>query len=107
MICRKSGALERLEAGGVPIGILANAPYQSGTATLAPGDWLIIFTDGVVEAVNVRGEEYGEPRLLATLAAGSNLTPAALMQSLMQSLDGFVGSTPQHDDMTCLLVKAV
>ncbi|HST13171.1 MAG TPA: PP2C family protein-serine/threonine phosphatase [Terriglobales bacterium] len=47
MLCRKSGMLERLDAGGLPIGIIANAPYQSGSVVLAPGDWLVIFTDGV------------------------------------------------------------
>jgi serine phosphatase RsbU (regulator of sigma subunit) len=107
MVCRQSGALERLDAGGLPIGIMADAPYQSGSATLAPGDWVVIFTDGVVEAVNTAGEEYGEQRLLATIAAGATQTPGQLLQRIMGSLDVFVGNTPQHDDMTCLLLKAV
>jgi serine phosphatase RsbU (regulator of sigma subunit) len=107
MLCRKSGALERLDAGGLPIGISADAPYQSGSVVLAPGDWLVIFTDGVVEAMNTRGEEYGEERLLAMIAGGSNAPPAEMMQRIMINLDGFVGNTPQHDDVTCLLVKAV
>jgi phosphoserine phosphatase RsbU/P len=107
MLCRKSGALERLEAGGLPIGIMADAPYQSGTTTLTPGDWLVIFTDGVIEAVNTANEEYGESRLLQTIAAGSQDTPAQLMHRIMTSLDFFVGNTPQHDDMTCLLVKVI
>jgi sigma-B regulation protein RsbU (phosphoserine phosphatase) len=107
MLCRKSGALERLEAGGLPIGIMADAPYQSGTATLMPGDWLVIFTDGVIEAENDRTEEFGEARLLQTIATGSQETPAQLMQRIMTSIDIFVGNTPQHDDMTCLLVKVV
>lgn len=107
MVCRQSGALERLDAGGLPIGIMADAAYQSGGVTLSPGDWVVIFTDGVVEAVNTLGEEYGEQRLLATIAGGSSMTPADLVRRIMTSLDVFVGNTPQHDDMTCLLVKAV
>jgi sigma-B regulation protein RsbU (phosphoserine phosphatase) len=107
MLCRKPGALERLEAGGLPIGIMADTQYESGTTTLAPGDWLVIFTDGVIEAENSRAEEYGEARLLQTLSAGSQDTPAQLLQRIMTSLDFFVGNTPQHDDMTCLLVKVV
>jgi sigma-B regulation protein RsbU (phosphoserine phosphatase) len=105
MLCRKSGALERLDAGGLPIGISADAPYQSGSVVLAPGDWLVIFTDGVVEAMNTRGDEYGEQRLLAIIAGGSNTTPAEMMRRILADLDGFVGNTPQHDDVTCLLVK--
>ena len=107
MLCRRSGALVRLEAGGLPIGIMADAPYQSGSTTLEPGDWLVIFTDGVVEAENDRTEEFGEPRLLQTIASGSQDSPAQLMQRVMSSIDFFVGNTPQHDDMTCLLVKVV
>jgi hypothetical protein len=107
MLCRKSGALERLEAGGLPIGIMADAPYQSGVTTLAPGDWLVVFTDGVIEAVNTVDEEYGEARLLQTIASGSQDSPAQQMQRIMTSIDFFVGNTPQHDDMTCLLVKVV
>lgn len=107
MLCRKSGALERLDAGGLPIGIMASASYQSGSVILAPGDWLVIFTDGVVEALNTRGEEYGEPRLLAAIATSSGGSPGQMMQRIMTDLDLFVGNTPQHDDVTCLLVKVV
>ncbi len=107
MLCRKSGTLERLDAGGLPIGIQAEAPYQSASVVLASGDWLVIFTDGVVEAMNTRGDEYGEPRLLAAVAAGLQTTPAQMMRRIMFDLDGFVGNTPQHDDVTCLLLKVV
>ena len=54
---RQSGNIERLQVGGVPLGILEDAPYQSGSVTLQTGDWLVIFTDGVVEAENQRQEE--------------------------------------------------
>ena len=107
MLCRKSGALERLDAGGLPIGIRAEASYQSGSVVLAPGDWLVIFTDGVVEAMNTRGDEYGEPRLLGAIATSSNETPGEMMQRIMTDLDIFVGNTPQHDDVTCMLLKVV
>jgi phosphoserine phosphatase RsbU/P len=107
MLCRKSGKLERLDAGGLPIGIKADAEYQSGRVVLAPGDWLVIFTDGVVEAMNTRGDEYGEQRLLADIATGTNATPAEMMRRILADLDGFVGNTPQHDDVTCLLLKVV
>ena len=103
---RSSGLIERLDVGGLPIGIQAEAKYESASVALAPGDWLIIFTDGLVEAVNANDEEFDEPRLLSALEAGVATTPKELLERLMANLDLFVGSTPQHDDVTCLLVKA-
>src|ERR1700758_270398 len=57
---RTSGQIERLDIGGLPFGIQPEVKYQAATVTLAPGDWLIIFTDGLVEAENARQKEYGE-----------------------------------------------
>ena len=103
---RASGQIERLDVGGLPFGILPEVKYETGAVTLAPGDWLIIFTDGLVEAVNSRDEEYGEPRVLLGLEAGKLLEPKDLLKRLMAELDQFVGNTPQHDDVTCMLLKA-
>jgi phosphoserine phosphatase RsbU/P len=104
---RANGSIERLDVGGLPLGIQAEAIYQSASVTLLPGDWLIIFTDGLVEAENARQEEYGEYRLLNAISAGAATTPPEMLNRLMAELDLFVGSTPQHDDVTCLLIKAV
>ena len=103
---RANGSIERLDVGGLPLGIQAEAKYESASVTLAPGDWLIIFTDGLVEAENARQEEYGETRVLSTISAAAANTPNEMLQRLMAELDLFVGSTPQHDDVTCLLIKA-
>jgi len=103
---RASGQIERLDIGGLPFGIQPEAQYESATVTLAPGDWLVIFTDGLVEAVNARQEEYGETRLLGVIEAGKSDSPGAMLKRLMAELDLFVGSTPQHDDVTCMLLKA-
>jgi sigma-B regulation protein RsbU (phosphoserine phosphatase) len=103
---RSTGLIERLDVGGLPLGIQADAKYEEATVVVASGDWLIIFTDGLVEAENARQEEYGEERLISLLGANTNATPQELLDRLMASLDLFVGSTPQHDDVTCLLIKA-
>jgi serine phosphatase RsbU (regulator of sigma subunit) len=102
---RSSGVVERLAEGGVPLGILADAIYPSATLTLQKGDWLVIFTDGLVEAVNERDEDYDEPRMLNVLQAGAGGTPEELLRRMMADVDAFVGTTPQHDDITCLVVK--
>ncbi len=102
---KKSGIVERLEAGGLPVGIFAESPYQVGTTRLESGDWLVIFTDGIVEAENARTEEYGEPALLRLVDRESGAAPAEMLRQMLAELDLFVGNTPQHDDMTCLLLK--
>jgi phosphoserine phosphatase RsbU/P len=104
---RSNGSIERLDVGGLPLGIMPEAKYQSASVSLSPGDWLIIFTDGLVEAENANQDEYGETRLLNTIAAGAATTPAEMLTRFMSELDLFVGATPQHDDVTCLLIKAV
>ena len=103
---RSNGSIERLDVGGLPLGILPNATYESASVTIAPGDWLIIFTDGLIEAENTRQEEYGEPKVLSTIESACTTTPAEMLKRLMAGLDSFVGSTPQHDDVTCMLLKA-
>lgn len=102
---RASGAIEHLTAGGLPLGIHAEAAYQAGTVTLQPGDWLAVFTDGLVEAVNRLDQEYGEQRLVGVLQSAPNLPPDELLWRVMHDLDLFVGATPQHDDVTCMLVR--
>ena len=103
---RVSGQIERLDIGGLPFGIQPEVSYEAGDVTLAAGDWLIIFTDGLVEAENARQEEYGEARLLAGIEAGKMTEPADMLKRMMMELDLFVGNTAQHDDVTCMLLKA-
>jgi hypothetical protein len=106
LLRRTSGRIERLDVGGLPFGIQADAIYQAGAVTLEAGDWLVVFTDGVVEAVNEADTEYGEERLVSVLNAGADTSPATLLGRTMADLDLFVGNAPQHDDITCLLIKA-
>ena len=103
---RASGQVERLDVGGLPFGIMPEAKYDSASVTLAPSDWLIIFTDGLVEAENARQDEYGEARLLKVIESGISASPADLLKRMIADVDLFVGNTPQHDDVTCLLLKS-
>jgi serine phosphatase RsbU (regulator of sigma subunit) len=105
MLRRSSGAMERLETGGMPVGISAEVVYQAGETTLNPGDWLVIFTDGVIEAINTKDEEYGEPNLVRVVDGGAGDTPSEMLRRLLTDLDRYVGNTPQQDDVTCLLLK--
>jgi len=107
LLRRTSGLIERLDMGGLPFGIKADAIYQAGAVTLEAGDWLVVFTDGVVEAVNEADRENGEERLISIVNAGADTSPANMLSRTMADLDLFVGNTPQHDDITCLLIKCV
>ena len=104
---RASGEIERLTNGGLPLGIVAESAYETGSLVLQAGDWLIIFTDGLVEAENSARDEYGETRLLALLKGDSTITADDLLHRIMIDLDSFVGAASQHDDVTCVLVKVV
>jgi hypothetical protein len=102
---RNSGEVERLDAGGLPLGIQSEARYESGRVVLQAGDWLVVFTDGLVEAINAQDEEYGEERMLGLLRASAAVAPDRVLSRMMTDVDIFVGTTPQHDDITCLLAK--
>ena len=99
--------LEKLNAGGVPLGILKDAQYESGQTVLQSGDILAIYTDGVVEAENVAGQEFGEDRMLAAIRAAPTGTAQQIVQQLMAQIELFVGTAPQHDDITCMIVRCI
>jgi len=102
---RAAGSVERLEAGGLPLGINGALPYQSGSTTLAPGDLLLIFTDGLVDAEDAAAHDYGEERLLPVVDSIGTAAAAEALKRVMASVDAFVGATRQHDDITCLLLR--
>jgi len=102
---RASGEMERLEAGGLPLGINAALPYQSGATSMAKGDLLLIFTDGLVEAEDSGAREFGEERMLPLVQSMQPVTAAEALKRIMSSVDAFVGATRQHDDITCLVMR--
>lgn len=105
MLVRAGGAVERLRDGGLPLGVLPGADYDEGLTTLEDGDSLYVFTDGVVEAVNGWGVEYGDERLEAHLQRSGDAPAAEQIRRLLASIDSFAAATPQSDDVTCLLMR--
>jgi phosphoserine phosphatase RsbU/P len=106
---RASGQIERLSTGGPPFGLplFTGEPltYPSGRVLLQPGDLLIIFTDGVVEAVNNAGDEYGEARLIACIQTARPQSSDETLKQVMADVNTFVGYARQHDDITCLVLR--
>jgi phosphoserine phosphatase RsbU/P len=105
VVRRANGGIERLESGGLPFGILREAAFVAATVDLQPGDTLVLFTDGVVEAFNSAGEEFTDARWLRLIRDLPNLPAQATMQYLMQQVGQFVGATRQSDDITCLVLR--
>ncbi len=103
---RANGDMEKLDIGGVPLGIHSAASYETSTKDLQPGDALIFFTDGVVEAFDENGAEFGDERWLAAIRTLPEVTAAESLQFLMTRVDAFVGVTRQSDDITCMIFRA-
>ena len=95
----------RLGDGGPVIGLLAGAVYKEQMLHLFPGDILLAFTDGISEAMNATEDEWGETRMIAEAQAHSDLNAEELLQLLFRAADAFAAGTPQHDDMTLVVLR--
>jgi serine phosphatase RsbU (regulator of sigma subunit) len=103
---RANATLERLDKGGLPLGIAQDAVYDTATVELRPGDALIFYTDGVVEAFNHAGQEFGESRWLEAIRLLPNYNAEQTLQFLMKNVDDYAGATRQSDDITCLVFRS-
>ena len=103
---RANGTLETLEVGGLPLGIESGEKYETASLELTRGDALIFFTDGVVEAFNESGEEFGNERWLGAIRNLPDWDAQQTLQFLMKRVDEFVGATRQSDDITCLVFRS-
>lgn len=96
----------RLEEGGVPIGLMAKASYRQGTVAFQEGDWLVCFSDGISEALNPAGDEWGEDAIIAMIEQSAESTAPELIAKLMTGALDFAGTAPQFDDMTLVAIRA-
>lgn len=103
-----SGGLEvlRLDQGGPVLGVIPGAPYRQVEERFQPGDVLVMFSDGVVEAVNKQGEEFGELRLAELIRANAHRSAGELQEAIVGALRSFTGDCEQQDDVTLLVVRA-
>ena len=95
----------RLETGGLILGLFAQAVYEQETVSLESGDVLVVYSDGVTEALNTEGQEFGDDRLLACVEANRGGTPAEILDRLLSSVRQFAMGTAQHDDVTALVLR--
>ena len=97
--------VQRLGAGGVVLGLFEGATFDEAELALEPGDLLVLFSDGVTEAMNASDEEFGDDRLVDCVKNLRSREPQAVLEELMQQVKDFCGDATQSDDVTMMLVR--
>jgi sigma-B regulation protein RsbU (phosphoserine phosphatase) len=105
ILLRGSGEASRLEEGGTVLGVFEEASFGEGVVFLEPGDLVAIFSDGVAEAVDFKGEAFGQGRLAALLAESRARPVPDVMRAVLAGLTDHVGGGPVADDWTLIVLK--
>lgn len=108
LLRRRGNGLEcdRLCEGGTVVGLFEQAAYGQGCAALEEGSLLVAFTDGITEAMNAEGEEWGEHRLIEAIRAADGLPAGDMIRRILAYVDAFTAGAEQHDDMTLVVIRA-
>jgi len=104
-VVRVCGEATRLEASGPVIGLLPGAEYAEQTITLASGDLLLAYTDGISEAMTRDDEEWGEERMFEAAMAARKCCSRQILEAIFSAADEFTAGAPQYDDMTLLVMQ--
>lgn len=99
------GRLERLSAGGLPLGILPETDYAEGRINLNPGELIVLYSDGITEAMNAQEQEFSEERLIRLLQNNCRQPVELILQAVLTEVESFAGA-PQ-DDVTMVLIKRI
>ena len=94
-----------LPSGGVPVGMFASAPQVESRVELAPGDLVVLYSDGITEAADAKDEEFGMERLTGLLEAGRALPPNVLKDRIFAAVESFTRGVAQYDDQTVLVAR--
>lgn len=105
LLVRAGGSVERLEASGMPVGMMPKTRYREARLTLEPGDLLCLYSDGITEAVNPEDEEFGAGRLVACLREHRSEPLADVAAAVDAAVAEFVRGEPQADDETVVLLR--
>jgi serine phosphatase RsbU (regulator of sigma subunit) len=100
-----TAGVRRLERGGPIVGLFENATYEEEHLTLSPGDWLIVFSDGISEAMSATGDEYGEDRIIECIQRNTALDPSRLLDALFSDVRDFTRGAAQSDDITAMVLR--
>jgi phosphoserine phosphatase RsbU/P len=105
-LLHRGGGIERLDKGGMILGVMETMmPYEEGEVVLAEGDLLVLFTDGVSEAMDPSSQEYGEERLEAIITRAGDRDARALIEEIHQDIQAHAAGAPQSDDITMMVIR--
>ena len=104
-IVRSSGEVERLETGNLVLGAIEDVTYTEDSVMLDSGDTLLIFSDGISEAINPEEEEFGEDPLPGIVMANSDASAMSLIDTVIADVVSHAGRAPQRDDMTMVIIR--
>jgi len=107
VLLRASGEAKMLEGGGPVLGVISVAPYSEQSARLAPGDLLVLYSDGVTEANNPDFDEFGEERFVRVLSENRTRPARQIVEAVTAALKEFTAGAPQADDITLVVAKRV
>ncbi len=105
LLVRKNGKVEELKGGGVILGILGMAKYQDFRAQMNPGDTLVLYSDGVTEAVNTTDVDFGEDRLGKLVASLHGHPASEIVMAIQSEVAQFAVGAPQADDITVVVMR--
>ena len=105
LLFRADGKVERLEANGLPLGLFPVVEYERMETTLAPGELLLLYTDGITEAANPKGDEFGLDRLQAVAGKYTAEPLVAIAVAIEAAVEVFADGTPFGDDRTMVLLR--
>ena len=106
LLVRADGTPVRLESTGAPLGLLPpGMPFGETAVALEPGDCVVLYSDGVADAHNEAGDDFGDDRLLDTVTRMKDLSAGTIVDGVLGAIDRFVGAASQFDDITILVAK--
>jgi sigma-B regulation protein RsbU (phosphoserine phosphatase) len=103
----QKGQIRSVESTGLPVGLFFSAKYESRKTQLEPGDMVLMYTDGLIESRNSRGEEYSEARLTALVSREWQRSPEDLLRVCDEDLRSFIGDVPPADDLTIMAMRRI
>lgn len=105
MLLRSDRTVERLDRGGPVVGLFEESAYESASIELRAGDLLVAYTDGLSEAMNPQGDEWGEERMIEAAWQLSDQPAREIVDALMSAAKAFAAGAPQHDDVTVVAAR--
>lgn len=105
LVARADGRVEQLDSGGFPLGILPSADFEVGQINLAPGEGLVVYSDGVSEANNLLEEEFGMERLIQVVRKNLQASASGMRDKIESALSTFTKTAAPNDDITLVIVK--